>query len=139
MRQPAALSSSAIWQAETTTHTDRKQLLRLAIESVQLDGVSRPGWIEVQIRWRSGVMTRLEVKRVQRGEWSLKTPGQAVARIHELAADLSYAQIAEELNAAGWRTAFGRPFTSQHVGYICRRDGCGRKGPRAFGDADQAR
>jgi hypothetical protein len=113
-------------------------LLRLAIESVQLDGVSRPGWIEVQIRWRSGVVTRLEVKRAQPGEGSLKTPAQAVVRIHELAADLSYAQIAEELNAAGWRTAFGRPFTSQHVGYLCRRDGCGRRGPRALRDADQA-
>ncbi|HEY6410858.1 MAG TPA: resolvase, partial [Ktedonobacteraceae bacterium] len=138
--QTLAQDVSAIWQAETTTHADRKQLLRLAIESVQLDGVNRLGWIEIQIRWRSGVVTRLDVKRVQRGEWSLKTPVQAVARIHELAADLSYAQIAEELNAAGWRTAFGRPFTSQHVGYICRRDGCGRKGPRALpGDPGQAR
>ena len=103
--QTLAQDLSALWQAETTTHAERKQLLRLAIESVQLDGVSRPGWIEIQIRWRSGVVTRLDVKRVQRGEWSLKTPVQAVARIHELAADLSYAQIAEELNATGWRTA----------------------------------
>jgi DNA invertase Pin-like site-specific DNA recombinase len=137
--QTLAGDLSAIWQAETTTSADRKQLLRLAIESVQLDGVNRPGWIEVQIRWRSGVVTRLDVKRAQPGEGSLKTPAQAVARIHELAADLSYAQIAEALKTAGWRTAFGRPFTSQHVGYICRRDGCGRKGPRALGDADQAR
>jgi DNA invertase Pin-like site-specific DNA recombinase len=137
--QTLAQDLSAVWQAETTTHADRKQLLRLAIESVQLDGVSRPDWIEVQIRWRSGVVTRLDVKRVQRGEWSLKTPVQAVTRIHELAADLSYAQIADELNAIGWRTAFGRPFTSQHVGYLCRRDGLGRKGPRRAGDADQAR
>jgi hypothetical protein len=106
-------------------------LLRLAIESVQLDGVSSPGWIEIQIRWRSGVVTRLDVKRMKPGEWSLKTPAQAVARINALAADLSYAQIAEALNAEGWRTAFGRPFSSQHVGYLCRRDGCGRRGPRA--------
>ena len=28
--------------------------------------------------------------------------------------------------AVGWRTAFGRSFTSQHVGYICRRDGVAR-------------
>jgi DNA invertase Pin-like site-specific DNA recombinase len=136
--QTLAQDLSAIWQAETTTAADRKQLLRLAMESVQLDGVSRPGWIEVQIRWRSGVVTRLEVKRAQPGEGSLKTPEQAVAQIHELAANLSYAQIAEALNAEGWRTAFGRPFNSQHVGYICRRDGCGRRGPRALRDADQA-
>jgi len=129
--QTLAGDVSALWQAETTTYADRKQLLRLAIESVQLDGVNRPGWIEIQIRWRSSVMTRLEVKRAQPGEGSLKTPAQAVARIHELAADLSYAQIAEALNAEGFRTAFGRPFNSQHVGYLCRRDGCGRRGPHA--------
>ena len=69
----------------------------------------------------------------------MKTPEQAVARIHELAAELSYAQIADELNTAGWRTAFGRPFTSQHVGYICRRDGCSRKGPRSLEGSDQGR
>ena len=130
--QTLAQDLAAIWHAETTTQAERKQLLRLAIESVQLDGVSRPGWIEIQIRWRSGVVTRLDVPRVQRGEWSLKTPAQAVARIHELAAHATYAQIAEDLNAAGWHTAFGRPFTSQHVGYICRRDGCGRKGTRSL-------
>jgi DNA invertase Pin-like site-specific DNA recombinase len=136
--QTLAQDLSALWQAKTTTSAERKQLLRLAIESVQLDGVNHPGWIEVQIRWRSGVVTRLEVKRAQPGEGSLKTPEQAVTRIHELAATLSYAQIAEELNAAGWRTAFGRPFTSQHVGYICRRDGCGRRGPRTLKGTDQA-
>jgi DNA invertase Pin-like site-specific DNA recombinase len=135
--QTLAEDLAAIWQAETTTPADRKQLLRLAIEAVQLDGVNRPGQIEIQIRWRSGVVTRLDVKRAQPGDGSLKTPEQAVARIHELAANMSYAQIADELNRAGWRTAFGRPFSSQHVGYICRRDGCGRKRPRAPRDADQ--
>jgi recombinase-like zinc beta ribbon protein/recombinase len=126
---------ASLWHAETTTSAERKQLLRLAIESVQLDGVSRPGWIEIQIRWRTGFVTRLEVKRRQPGEWSLKTPTRAVARLHELATTSTYAEIAEDLNAAGWRTAFGRPFTSQHVGYICRRDGCGRKGPRSISQA----
>jgi recombinase-like zinc beta ribbon protein len=40
--QTLAGDLEALWQAETTTHAERKQLLRLAIESVQLDGVSRP-------------------------------------------------------------------------------------------------
>lgn len=130
--QTLAQDLSALWQAETTTQAERKQLLRLAIESVQLDGVNRPGWIEIQMHWRSGVVTRLDVPRMKQGEWSLKTPAQAVARIHELAATSTYAEMAEALNAAGWHTAFGRPFTSQHVGSICRRDGCGRKGPRSI-------
>jgi hypothetical protein len=33
----------AIWSAETTTDQERKQLLRMAIESVQLDGVTNQG------------------------------------------------------------------------------------------------
>src|SRR5215472_13804872 len=99
--QTLAQDLSAIWQAETTTPAERKQLLRMAIESVQLDGVSRPGWIEIQIRWRSGVVTRLEVKRAQQGEWSLKTPEQAVAQINALAAALSYAETRRRTQCSG--------------------------------------
>ena len=116
----------AIWAAPTTTHQDRKHLLRSALEYVQLDGVSRVGQIEVQIRWRSGTITRLTVERYRPGTDSLKTPAKAVDRIHELARTSTYTEIAAQLNAEGWRTAFGRAFTSQHVGYICRRDGLAR-------------
>jgi DNA invertase Pin-like site-specific DNA recombinase len=112
-----------IWSAPTTTNQERKQMLRCAIESIQLDGVSTPGQIEVQIQWRSGILTRLTVARPVPGAGSLKTPAQAVARIHALAHEHSYAAIAAKLNAAGLRTAFSRRFTAQHVGYICRRDG----------------
>jgi DNA invertase Pin-like site-specific DNA recombinase len=121
----------AIWNADTTTIQDRKRLLRMAIESVQLDGVSVPGQIEVQIRWRSGVITAHTVKRPVQGEWSLKTPAEAVSRIHSLAGKSSYTEIAEQLNIEGFRTAFGRSFTSQTICYICRRDGVapGRRKP----------
>jgi DNA invertase Pin-like site-specific DNA recombinase len=130
--QTLAQDLATIWQADTTTVVERKQLLRVAIESVHLDGVSHPGTIELQIRWRSGVVSCLEVKRVRPGEGSLQTPAPAVARIHELVGTLRYTQIAEVLNAASWRTAFGHRYTSQHVGYICRRDGLGRQGPRVL-------
>lgn len=117
----------ALWKARTTTNQDRKQLLRMAIESVQVDGVTEPGMIEIQIRWRSGTVTRSSVKRPAPGEGSLKTPPNAVARIHEMAAHSSYADIAQQLNSDGYRTAFGRHFNTQHVGYICRRDGLMRR------------
>ncbi len=107
----------AIWSAETTTNQERKQLLRLVIESVQLDGSSQAGHVEVQIRWRSGMITSLRAERTAPGERSLKTPD---------------AEIATALNRAGLRSAFGRRFTSQHVGYICRRNGLdGRKRHRS--------
>jgi DNA invertase Pin-like site-specific DNA recombinase len=123
----------AVWAAATTTNRERKELLRFAIETVQLDGVTRPGEIEVQIYWRSGVVTRLSVTRSARGEGSLKTPEAAVALIQEMAPGSGYEEIAEELNARGLRTAFGRRFTVQHVGYVCRRDGLGRGRPQGEG------
>jgi DNA invertase Pin-like site-specific DNA recombinase len=121
----------AIWRAETTTNQERKKLLRMAIESVQLDGVSQIGQVEVQIRWRSGTITNLIVNRSKPGEGSLKTPAEAVSRIHEMAQRRTYAEIAAVLNRAGLRSAFGRRFTSQHVGYVCRRDGLAKGKPRA--------
>jgi hypothetical protein len=121
----------AIWSAETTTNQERKQLLRMAIESVQVDGSSQAGQVEVQIRWRSGSITSLNVKRAAPGECSLKTPEEAVARIHKMVPRRTYAEIATALNRAGLRSAFGRRFTSQHVGYVCRRDGLDRRRPRS--------
>src|SRR6266566_6077110 len=52
-------------------------------------------------------------------------------KIHEMAGRRKYTEIAEGLNSAGLRTAFGRRFTSQHVAYICRRDGLSRYRKRA--------
>ena len=121
----------AIWSAETTTNQERKQLLRMAIDSVQLDGIRQAGQIEIQIHWRSGAITSLSVRRSAPGEGSLKTPAEAVSRIHKLAPRRTYAEIATALNRAGLRSAFGRRFTSQHVGYICRRDGLGGRKPRS--------
>jgi DNA invertase Pin-like site-specific DNA recombinase len=116
----------AIWQAPTTTNRERKQLLRFVIDTVHLDARSDPDEIEIQIGWHTGTITLLRVKRPAPGEGSLKTPAEAVALIGELASTHSYAAIADRLNAAGWQTAFGRSFTSQHVGYLCRRYGWAR-------------
>jgi DNA invertase Pin-like site-specific DNA recombinase len=117
----------AIWNAETTTEQDRKQLIRMAIESVQLDAVRQAGQIEIQIHWRSGTITDQIVKRAAPGEGSLKTPQEAVSRIHAMARESSYGEIAAHLNRSGLRTAFGRCFTGQHVAYICRRDGLAKR------------
>jgi hypothetical protein len=121
----------AIWRAETTTPAERKQLLRFAIEAVQLDGVSQPGEIEIQIRWHSGTVTGLRVKRVSRGDCARKTPSRAVERIQELAHYDDYGQIAQRLNEEGWQTAWGHEFTAQHVGYLCRRHQGARGKPSA--------
>jgi DNA invertase Pin-like site-specific DNA recombinase len=128
----------AIWSAETTTAQERKQLMRMAIESVQLDGIREAGQIEIQIHWRSGTVTDHIVKRPAPGEGSLKTPEQAVLQIHEMARQNSYDEIAAHLNRTGLRTAFGRCYTSQHVGYICRRDGLAETKPRGVSKSEDS-
>jgi DNA invertase Pin-like site-specific DNA recombinase len=121
----------AVWQADTTTNRERKQLLRYAIEAVQLDGRSEPGQIGIQIQWRSGTVSKVTAERPRPGEGSLKTPNEAVSVIRELAPTHTYAEIAHQLNSLDRRTAFGLAYTSQHVGYLCRRHGWGRLGPRS--------
>jgi hypothetical protein len=103
----------------------------MAIESVQLDGMRQTGQIEIQIHWRSGTVTSHIVRRPAPGEGSLKTPQKAVSQIHKMAPRRSYAEIATSLNRAGLRSAFGRQFTTQHVGYICRRDGLSKRRPHS--------
>ena len=88
----------------------------MAINSVQLDGIRQTGQIEIQIHWHSGVITSLSVKRSGPGEGSLKTPVEAVSRIHEMAPRRTYAEIAAPLNRASLRSAFGRRFTSHMSG-----------------------
>lgn len=85
--------------------------------------MNKPEQIEVQVQWRSGVLTHFTVNRPAPGDGSLKTPPEAVLKIHEMAGKFSYRDIADHLNVMGYRSAFGRPYTHQHVGYICRRDG----------------
>ena len=63
------------------------------------------------------------------GRRSLKTSQEAVSRIHEMAPRSGYKEIAARLNRVGLRSAFGRRFTNQRVGYICRRDGLGKSKP----------
>jgi hypothetical protein len=58
-----AQSLPAIWAATTTTNRERKQLLRSAITTAQLDGQREAGQIEVLIHWRSGTITRVMVMR----------------------------------------------------------------------------
>jgi hypothetical protein len=129
---------AAIWRAETTTNRERKQLLRMAVESVQLDGVREAGKIEIQVHWRSGTVTQHIVKRPAPGESSLKTPKEAIEQIHAMARRSSYEEIAEHLNRAGLRSAFGRRFTTQHVGYICRRDGVAKRKPRCASKSEES-
>ena len=112
----------AVWQAETTTDAERKQLLRYAIKEVQLDGVTTPGKITIRVTWHSGAVTERQIDRIKVGIWAPRTEQQVIERIRNLASTHTVDKIVECLNQAGLKSAHGWAFRDYHVLYIARRN-----------------
>jgi hypothetical protein len=109
-----------LWQADTTTSADRKQMLRLVIRDVIVDGKRTHGQVWVQINWQTGAYEEFTYKRSVRS-YEASADGHALQqRVRELnAAGLMDAQIAAHLNAEGYRTArLHRPFTNATVWFL---------------------
>ncbi len=101
-----------VWEAPTTTHRDRKRLLRCLIEEVQLCTEERH--YRIRIVWKGGATTEREVLR-GKGGWAQRTPEGTVALVRKLAREFDDAQIARILNKQGRRSGLGNPFTQQSV------------------------
>ena len=107
----------AIWSAQTTTNADRKQMLRLLIRDVIVDGKRAHGQVWVQINWQTGAHEQFCYTRSVRSYEASADVEALEQRIRALnATQLIDAQIAEILNAEGYRTArLHRPFTGGTV------------------------
>jgi DNA invertase Pin-like site-specific DNA recombinase len=103
-----------LWQAPTTTSTDRKHLLRCLIRDVSLDSFSAPGQTRLHIRWQTGCVTTVTVRRPTCGDVH-RLDSVVVARIRELAQTDADDQIAALLNAQGFTTQQGLPWTYRRV------------------------
>ena len=105
-----------IWSAPTTTAADRKQLLRLLIDSVLLDSKRLIGRVWLQINWRTGATTehcprRRTLKYTEHADYE-----QIEARIRALYAEgLMDEAIANALNDENFSTARGQRFSGQVV------------------------
>jgi DNA invertase Pin-like site-specific DNA recombinase len=102
-----------VWQAETTTNADRKQLIGFLIKDVCLTRAETT--IEVSIRWQTEACTVLTVPRPQRSCDVRRTDPVVLARLRALAADTADRRIAEILDQEGFRSGTGRPFTTNIV------------------------
>jgi DNA invertase Pin-like site-specific DNA recombinase len=107
----------AIWSAQTTTSADRKHMLRLLIRDVIVDGKRAHGQVWVQINWQTGAHEQFCYIRSVRSYEASAAVEALEQRIRALnATQLIDAQIAEILNAEGYRTArLHRPFTGGTV------------------------
>lgn len=119
-----------IWNADSTTNRDRKQLLRAAIDEVQLQ--TKEDKYRITIVWKGGATTERELER-HRGYNRFSTPVDTVELVRELAKEFDDAQIARVLCKQGRRTGCGNAFTAHKVATLRHRHGipnCPKSQPR---------
>jgi excisionase family DNA binding protein len=90
-----------LWEAPSTSHKDRKRLLRTLVADVTLISQSAEKHVRVGIRWRSGAREELVVDRL----------------VRRLSAH-SDEDLVAELNAAGFRTGTRRAFDIAAVRWV---------------------
>jgi DNA invertase Pin-like site-specific DNA recombinase len=110
-----------LWHAPTTRLSQRKQLLRLLVEDVTLTKRDEPWCIEVGMRWKTGVVTRHRAQRPLPHPQT--TAPEVIARMRELFLDHEDEDIAAILNAEGYRTGYGKLFTTVKLASTRRRFG----------------
>ena len=100
-----------IFWAPTTTHMERKQILRMLIKDVWV--VERTDeYVALELIWKDGSPpTSCEVKLMP----------YARRRVAEMAGKLAPAEIAEALNADGLTTKYDAPWTANAVWLVIRR------------------
>jgi hypothetical protein len=105
-----------LWAAPTTSHRDRKRLLRALIADVTLTSHPDQPELHVGIHWRSGASSELTVLRPAAAR---NARAQLVLEIlRELGPTHTNAQLAAQLNQSGHLTAGGRPFDEDGVRWL---------------------
>ncbi len=94
----------ALWNAPTTTVTDRKAILRLIVERVVVTVEGETEWMEMHIHWAGGRQTYRRVRRPVRHTRQLAGFAELRERLRTLKDEaLDAPEIAKRLNAEGWR------------------------------------
>ncbi len=112
-----------VWYADTTSWTERKELLQLLIADVTLTRQETD--IFIQIRWHTNQLDTYTVPLPLRGPFPI--PQLLVERIRLLSQTQTDAQIADSLNQDDSLTAYAKSFTIQSVKGIRRRYGISKR------------
>ena len=121
----------AVFDADTTTIRERKQLLRLLVSEVVITVDRDAAQAAVRIRWEGGTHTEITVALPRRGvDSAIRTEADTLERLRRLAVHYDDATIARLLARQGVMTATGLPFTRDRVGSLRRKHGI--TGPTAL-------
>jgi hypothetical protein len=106
----------AVWHATTTTHAERKHVLRLLIKDVMLTKFAQA--VRVDVRWHTHACSTLEVPRPQPAYVVRRTAPEVIERLEQLSWDHTDSGIAECLNQEGYRSGQGGTFTASKVNWL---------------------
>ncbi|MFI6456076.1 hypothetical protein ACIBF6_31490 [Streptosporangium amethystogenes] len=122
----------ALWHAPTTTQTNRKELLRLMIEKIEVNVAGDSELVDVIITWAGGHHTHGQAVRPVRRAEQLPYFPQMLARVAELAARGMACPRIAALNSEGFRQAKrSHRFTAQQVQRMIAKHGIRHTQPRA--------
>jgi DNA invertase Pin-like site-specific DNA recombinase len=118
-----------VWRAPSTSHRDRKELLRTLVEEVRVD-VERPAaQAQLTLRWRGGALTQLQVPLPRSTYRPLRTDEATLGLLRRLAVHYPDGIIAGILNRQGRRSARGECFTASIVASLRTHWGIARYQP----------
>jgi len=106
----------AVWQAETTTHAERKHVVRLLIKDGMVTKLEKT--VRVDVRWQTQACSTLEVARPKPAYVIRRTAPEVIERIGQLARPHMDIEIATRLNDAGYRSGQGGAFTASMVKWL---------------------
>ncbi|MFS8068380.1 MAG: recombinase family protein, partial [Byssovorax sp.] len=114
-----------VWDAETTTHADRKNLLRMLLQHVTLTPIDIPQRLtRIQVLWRTGAVSDFTIPRPKTAAFDATSERNLVELIRTLVEQhKTNAQIAEELNRQGLRNFLGKQWVEDAVNGFRQRHG----------------
>lgn len=109
-----------VWQASTTAHRDKKELLQLLLDEVNISVKREENKALLILRWKGGVISDQEVNLRRRRVPPIRTDQDTIDLVRRLAAHYPDAVITGILNRQGRKTARGDRFTANKIGNLRR-------------------
>jgi uncharacterized protein YndB with AHSA1/START domain/transposase len=109
-----------VWSAPTTTDRDRKELLRTLLEEVILKVERKENHADLTLRWRGGMITKLNVQLKTYQVQGPKTDEDTLSLLRRLAGHYPDNVIAGIFNRQERKPAYGGQFTAGSVGSLRR-------------------
>jgi excisionase family DNA binding protein len=129
----------ALWQATSTTARDRQAMVRLMLDRVVILVRGASEHADLTCHWAGGLVTCHALIRPVRRFEQLDRFDQLIARITAMRGENATAQdIADRLNAEGWRPPKKSTFDAAMIRRLLQRHGLGTRRPIWSGNVPRA-